>query len=211
MKATVQRYNLILAPVLVAGIPLLLYTLDDVPRRTVLKETLSLLTLLGFCFLLGQFYLSRSHRMVRRFRMSRVLRVHQWIGYGFTGLLLLHPFFIVVPRFFEAGVAPGEAFLTMITTFTTPGILLGLTAWGLLLLLLLTSWARRRLGLRYKTWRWFHGVLSLVFLITALWHALDLGRHTTGPLAFYLIAGAVLGAGPLVQRYRSEIKTGVTS
>jgi DMSO/TMAO reductase YedYZ heme-binding membrane subunit len=75
--------------------------------------------------------------------------------------MLLHPVFPVVPKFYESGVSPSEAFITIQTTFN-PGVLLGMLAWSLLLTIGITAPARNRLPMTYKRWREFHGMLGVL-------------------------------------------------
>ena len=135
-----------------------------------------------------------------------MVQLHKIIAYVFISFLLLHPFLIVVPRYFEAGIEPGEAFTTMLTTWSSRGIILGLTAWCLMLLLGLSSIFRKRLGMKYTTWRVFHGILSMVFIVLATWHATDLGRHTDLPMSVYMIALGGLGVFQLLRVYLIKSK-----
>jgi hypothetical protein len=73
------------------------------------------------------------------------MNYHKIIGYTFAIALLVHPVLLVVPRFLEAGVGPGEAFITILTTFTSQGVVVGIIAWCLLLVLAITSFIRRKL------------------------------------------------------------------
>jgi predicted ferric reductase len=55
--------------------------------------------------------------------------------------------------------------------------------------------------MRYTTWRIFHATLAILFIVLAVWHALDLGRHATLSMALYIIllaAGAIL---PVAMHY----------
>jgi len=185
------------------GLPLLLWALADAPRRTTLKESFSLLFILAFALMLGQFYLTRGGRSVfGGSKMGPVISMHKFVGYTFAAVLLVHPVLIVVPRYFESGIDPREAFTTMVTTFESRGILLGLAAWGLMLTLGLTSLVRKRLPMRYGTWKLIHGILSALLIALAAWHAIDLGRHTGGAMSIYIV---VLAAGAILLLARSMI------
>ncbi|MGB4828238.1 MAG: hypothetical protein WBP18_13385, partial [Paracoccaceae bacterium] len=61
MKLSARAYAIITGLTVFVGLPLLFYALGDAPRRSVLKEALSLLTLLAFTMMLGQFFLARSN------------------------------------------------------------------------------------------------------------------------------------------------------
>lgn len=207
MKTQVQTYMRIAALLLFIALPLLIWALGDVPRRTVLKEAISLLTILSFSMMILQFFLSRGNgKILKAHRTGKVVKLHKIIGYVFVSFLLLHPFLIVVPRYFEAGVDPGEAFTTMLTTWDSKGIILGLSAWCLMLVLGLSSIFRKRLGMKYTTWRVFHGILSMAFIVLATWHATDLGRHTDLPMSVYMIALGGLGVFQLLRVYLIKSK-----
>ncbi len=159
------------------GIPLLFWAMGNFPERSVLKESLSVITVLAFCQMVGQFFWTRANRSaVAELKMNKVVKYHKIMGYTLVIFLLFHPLCLVVPRFFESGVSPVDAFITIITTMNQ-GVVLGIIAWCLMLVLGITSFARDKLPMKYKTWRVFHGILALLFIAVAAWHAIDLGRH----------------------------------
>jgi len=188
------------------GLPVLFYLLGDAPRRSFLKEALSIVTLLAFSLMLGQFFLARSNRaLLALFRAPAIQKVHKWIAYGAISVIFLHPFFIVLPRWFEAGVKPWDAFWTMVTTFDSLGILLGLFAWVAMVAIGLTAFFRMTLMKRFKSgyrgWRAFHAVLTVSFTVAAVWHAVDLGRHTDLAMSAMFIGLAAAGIGLLARLY----------
>lgn len=202
MRRDMKTYNRLAGILFFLALPLLFWALGDAPRRTLLKDSISILTILAYFLMLGQFFLSRGNKKVlKAHKMGKVVNLHKIIGYIFVSILLVHPFLIVVPRFFEAGIAPGEAFSTIISTWDSQGIILGMIAWGLMLILGLTSVFRKRLGLKYTTWRMFHGLLSIAFISLASWHAMDLGRHTDLPMSVYMGVIATLGVLLLSRTY----------
>ncbi len=175
--------------VLVAGIPVIFVLMGDFPKRTLLKDFLSLLTLLSLCLSVGQFVWCRNTNNIFNGRQNNALaKFHNGVGYAVVTILLLHPFFLILPRFFERGMTPIKAFTTIITTSSSIGIVLGIISWAVLVILGLTSFARKKLPFRFTRWRIFHGILSSLFLLTGTWHAIDLGRHTSFSVALLLIA-----------------------
>lgn len=199
-----KNFGFVSALLLFPGLPSLLYALGNHPGRSTLKEALSILTLLAFCFMILQFFLARSnHSMLSDFKMGRIVKLHKIIGYIFTCVLLVHPFLLVIPRYFEAGVDPLDAFLTIVTTWETPGLVVGIIAWFFMVILGLTSLFRKRLSISYKVWRVFHGILAIAFIVLSTWHVIDLGRHTTLPLAIYIIFTATIGVLLLLKKYLS--------
>ena len=92
--------------------PLLIWATGNFPERSLLKEYLSIITILAFWQMIGQFFWTRTSRSVlTNLKMSRVVNYHKVIGYIFITILSLHPLYLVIPRCFEAGVTPVDAFL----------------------------------------------------------------------------------------------------
>lgn len=200
------KYNkLIPAASLFIGLPLLLWALGDFPRKNLLKEFLSVLTILAFCFMLAQFYFTRHNRYFARGReFAMVVKIHRYIGYIFIGVLMLHPFFIVLPRFFEAGVDPVDAFVVMVTELDSIGVVLGLIAYGLMILIFLTTYFRNKFRLDYRLGRMFHGYLSVLFIIAAAWHVINIGRHSSTSFSVYIVLMAFSGVIHLFLTYYTE-------
>lgn len=202
MNADIKRYHLAGAVVVFVAVPVMLFGLGDVPRRLLLKEVFSLLTVLAFSLMLGQFFIARSNRyFVRAFKFSTALSVHKAIGYSVVGLFLIHPVLIVLPRTFEGGISPFDALVTLLATFESLGVVLGLIAWGLMFVIGVTSLLREQLGLGYPAWKVFHGVLSMLFIIAASWHALELGRHMDGIMTAFVVVLASTGVVMLLRQY----------
>jgi predicted ferric reductase len=175
------------------GLPLLLWILGGFPERSFLKESLSVVTMLSFFFMIGMFFWSRANAVVvKDLRMRRTIKIHKTIGYTCVSVMLLHPLFLVLPRCFEAGVSPDDAFVTIVTTFHT-GIVLGMLAWILLLTLGMTALMRNQLPMTYKTWRRWHGILAVVFIAVAAWHAIDLGRHSNLAMSSLIVLLTAVG------------------
>jgi predicted ferric reductase len=189
VKSDINKCRLIAAALMVMLPPLVLLILGDTPRRSLRKETLSMLTLAAFFFMLGQFLLVRGARFVTAgVRFSRLLTLHKVIGYSVVSLLLVHPLLIVLPRAFEGGISPGAALMQILTTIDSPGVVLGMISWVLMLVIGATSLLRARLGLDYRTWRLVHSLLSVLLVVTASWHAIELGRHTDAALSLLVVA-----------------------
>ncbi len=202
MENKIKTYNRIAAVLVFIGLPVLFWALGDTPRRSNLKETISIITLVAFSMMLAQFYLARSNRQIlKEHKMSKVVKWHKAIGYIFVGILIFHPFLIVVPRYFESGVSPKEAFLTLITTFDNFGVILGMIAWVLMFIIGLTSMIRDQLPMSYKTWRVVHGILSITFIAAATWHAIELGRHTDKAMSAFMMIMAAGGVLLLLKTY----------
>ena len=186
-------------------IPLFILSLQTLPPRTLLKESTSVLVIVGFFFLLGQFYLNRSNKFfVKIYKMFKIIKLHKIIGYTVIAIFFIHPFLIVLPRFFEAGVDPIYAFWLMITDFKSLGIIFGLIAWCVMIALLLTSFYKDKLNMTYSKWRLLHIVLSVVFISTALWHVIDLGRHMNEIMILFIFLLVCIAVYQLRKLYFSK-------
>lgn len=202
MKKRNYIVKLISLVIIFIAVPITLYNLGDFPRRNLLMETISLITIIGFTLLLSQFFTTRINRkLVKKIRMVNVLKIHTIIGYLFILILLLHPIFIIVPKFFDNSVTPIDAFIRLITTFNSLGVILGLVAYVCMVILLITSFFRFKLKLTYRTWRSIHGYFTMLFIITATWHVIDLGRHSNTPFSIYYILMVASGIFYLLKTY----------
>lgn len=202
MKEFINKYNFITKTIFFAAIPLLLWYLGDVPLRSTFKESISILTILAFSAMIGQFYLTRGYRTIHKeLKVSNLVRVHKFFGYIFIPILFIHPFLIVLPRYFESSVEPMDAFWTIITQFNSIGIILGLTAWTLMIAIGTTSFLRSKLMMGYKTWRILHGVLSISFIAVAAWHVIDLGRHSDLAMSIFFVVISIGGIILLFNTY----------
>ncbi len=202
MDTIIKKQNFLIALSTFIGLPLLVWFLGDYPVRTVFKESISVLTILAFFMMLAQFFLSRSNSSIMKvYHFKDILKIHKVIGYIFVGFFMLHPFLIIMPRFFEPGILPQDAFWKLITTFETTGQIVGLIAYVLMFILGATSMFRNKLGIKYITWKYLHGFLSILFVIFATWHAVDMGRHSEKAMSIWVILLAVGGSAMLLKTY----------
>lgn len=209
MKLNAQPFVFALTATTFIGLPLLLYVQGEAPVRSWLKEGLSVLTILAFTLMLMQYFLARSNEtLLRLFKGPSVQKVHKYIAYSAISILALHPFLIVLPRYFEAGIKPWDAFWIMVTNVNSLGVVLGLIAWAAMISLGITAYARtnlmRRFKNRYRGWRAFHAFLAVSFTVVAIWHAIELGRHTDLAMSSFFLVIATLGVGMLAGLYRPE-------
>ena len=196
---------LIVSGLVFLTLPALIYsTGDTAPTRTILKDSISILTIIAFFQMLGQFYLARSIKYpIAGHVQKEIFGLHILLGCLCTTLLLVHPLLIVLPHYFESGISPLQAFMIIITT-GSPGVLTGLAAWLLLLTIFISSLLRNRIPLRYRDWRRLHGLMSSAFIVLGGWHAIYLGRHMNRPLSAYIIVLFAAGLFSLMQKYISE-------
>ncbi|APY11925.1 hypothetical protein BWZ22_12110 [Seonamhaeicola sp. S2-3] len=186
-------------------VPLIFYFTGNFPRRSTLMETFSILTILSFSLLLSQFFTTRlNYKLMKQIRMVNVVAIHRFIGYTFISVILLHPFFIIIPKFFDNGVTPIDAFVRLITTFSSTGVILGLIAYTTMLVLMITAFFRFKLHLKYKTWRKLHGYLTLLFVSVATWHVVNIGRHSNTSFTVYYVLMVVIGVFYLMRTYLTK-------
>lgn len=198
-KKTYKQITLIL---IFFVLPVLFYVLGDSPRRTVLKEMISLATILAFLSMIMQIYLTRaSMSFFKDFKKAGLVKWHKVLAYIFIGVLLAHPLLIVLPRFFEAGIEPQDAFLEILSNFNKQGLFLGLLSWSTMFIIGITAFFRDKLPFSYKTWRFIHGILSITFIITASFHVIDLGRHINTPMTLLISILSIIGIASLLRIY----------
>jgi predicted ferric reductase len=202
MENRLKIYNRITVIAVFVALPVLIYTTGSFPRRTLLKETISLLTILAFFVMLVQFYLSRANsKLLKAHKMGKVIKWHKVLGYVFVGILLVHPFLIVLPRYFEAGVGVNDAFFELLSNFNQQGLLLGLIAWIVMFILGLMAIFRSRLPFAYTIWRVIHGYLSIVFVLIATLHVIAMGRHMNQVMIGLISTLAFVGVFMLLKKY----------
>ena len=202
MSKNIKTLYIFLATTILIGLPIIFFILGNLPQRTILKNSISIITIISFFILFGQFFLSKINESIKDiFNYAKVVKVHKRIGYVVLPILIIHPILVVVPRFFEVGASPSESFIKMITTLDSLGVILGIIAWILMLSLGLTSMFRNKLNISYKTWKVFHGVLSLFFIIFASWHAIEIGRHMNLAMSILIILLTLISTILIIKTY----------
>ncbi len=192
MKKTTHSSFITRSLLVYTAIPVFIFLLENQTGRALYKETISLITIIAYCLLTGQFFWSRlNFHAIRSTSAKKLVTLHNTVGYICILVLMLHPLLLVVPRFIDRGVAPADALLVIITTFTSKGVVLGIIAWFLMIIIGLTSLFRKKMRLRYPDWQVLHGILSLLFIVAATWHATELGRHASFAMSrlFVIFAG----------------------
>lgn len=202
MELIIKKYNILVGIFVFICIPILLYIFGDSFNRTTLKEILSIVTILSFTLIFSQFFISRINEDIKYGnKINKILNFHKYLGYTIVTILFLHPLYIVLPRFFEAGVGPTDAFWIMITNYDNLGVLLGIISWILMLVLGVTSYLRFKLGFEYKNWKLLHGIISVLFIVTSSWHVITLGRHSDYAMSLFFILLVVISIIKLLINY----------
>jgi predicted ferric reductase len=138
-------------------------------------ELVGLLSIVGLSMMLFQFALTaRVDAVAGRSGVDNTMRVHTRFGEYLGYLILLHPFLIVLPRFF---VAPSFALGDVWDLFTRPETSTGMYAWSLMLVWVLMAVFKEKTGLSYEAWRYTHSAGFVAIIILATHHAVTIGRH----------------------------------
>lgn len=202
MKDNNKKQYLVPGFILYLAIPLFYMIFGNFESRTILKEVISLAVVGSLFIFLGQFYLSRANIInIKGHKFSTVINIHKVLGYAAIIIILLHPILIIVPRYFESSLEISDALTLILTDFGSKGIVLGMIAMALMLAIGILSILRKKLKIKYTTWRYIHGGLSLIFAILASWHAVDLGRHMDSFLSTYTIIMASISIVFLIRLY----------
>ncbi|MEM8570952.1 MAG: ferric reductase-like transmembrane domain-containing protein [Pseudomonadota bacterium] len=92
---------------------------------------------------------------------------HVWVGAGIVSCVILHVVGLYV-------TSPPDTLDALLLVSPTPFSVYGVTAmWGVALTVLLVV-LRRRLPLRYGTWRLIHNVLAFIVVVATVVHALQI-------------------------------------
>jgi predicted ferric reductase len=116
--------------------------------------------------------ISRIKAAAAAFGEDSLQLFHNLMGMVALGLLLVHPFLLIISGY------PAACWLNPFAdcaNASTRGASLALYA---LLILVGSSVWRRRLGIRYEAWQVLHGLLALFVLYAALVHITIIGRYT---------------------------------
>ena len=139
------------------------------------------LALLGLQFALA----ARSVRIHGVLGSDVLLQFHRQITVLIAVLIYAHP---IILFFWD------PRFLALLNIFTSPlRAKLAVIACVMLLLLIITSVWRRKLGLRYPVWQALHTALALIVVITGLLHVLLIGYYVNEPWeqALWMVYSAV--------------------
>lgn len=182
-----------------AATPVALASFQAVPTQSAFQHLVLLLSLMAFGLVLGQFWLSRRlARMPGGISMAGIHRIHRIIGYTTGAFFLLHPFLMVVRRFWVLESNPMHNFRELITA---PAMLPAIAAWFFMIVMIILSASGFRRALRPLNWRIAHGLLSSAFVAMATWHVVATGRHSNQMMSLFWIALTVWAVAPLLFSY----------
>ncbi len=140
--------------------------------------------MLAYAIILVEFLLSGRFRSISaHIGMDVTMRVHQLFARCALALALLHPFLY---RGAFNPPLPWDTTRQASLTWDFGALATGIAAWILLPAFVLMAIGRDRVGFKYETWRWMHGIGALLIAGLLLHHALAAGRYSADPV----LAGA---------------------
>lgn len=166
--------GLALAPI---GLAATAYPLEARPS---VDDIASALGLVAFAVLLVEFLFSGRYRWVSgRIGIDRTMRIHRWVAYATTALILIHPFLYAGP-----GGSPWPWFSGRDPALglATGSLAAGVAAWVLVAALVLTAVDRRGLPVRHEIWRAAHTAGALLLGALVAVHAFTAGGYSSTPL-----------------------------
>jgi len=151
------------------------FTSEHVSYRGWFTELVTMLSMGGFSMMLGQFLLSgRMGSLSSKTGVDNGMLLHRKVGEYLALLFFLHPFLIVLPRFW---ISSNFAVDDMLSLFTEDLTLNGFYAWALMIVWVLMSMFKDKIGMPYEAWRITHGIGAIVIVILATDHVITIGRH----------------------------------
>ena len=124
-------------------------------------------------------------------RVSKVTatNVHHYLGIAMLPLLALHLGGLLIDKFRPFGLL--DLFAPLHSTFRPVSVAFGIAAMYLSIVVLLTTWAKRRLGTTW--WRRFH-LASVPAFTVAMVHGVWTGTDSVQPLVWwmYMVTGAIV-------------------
>ncbi len=156
-------------------IPYLWSLTQDLEQRGWYETVIVALSIVGLTALLAQYLLAgRLQTVTEVTGIDNGMRIHRKAGELVALFFFLHPFLIVLPRFW---LAPQLAIDDLWLMLTTAESATGVYAWAIMSIWILLAVFRDRLPITYEAWRISHGIGLVAVAILATWHAVTVGRH----------------------------------
>ncbi|MEG3766976.1 ferredoxin reductase family protein [Alteromonas sp. 14N.309.X.WAT.G.H12] len=156
-------------------VPWVLSFEDGLAIRGLFQESVVFLTIVGMTMMYLQFLFSTRHPAISNtLGIDQGMRLHRKMGEWLGLLFFLHPLLILAPRFW---LAPQLAWGDLWSAFSADESLTGLIAWFGLIIWVLMSMFKEKVGLSYEAWRYGHSIGFVAIIILATHHAVTVGRH----------------------------------
>lgn len=160
-------------------LPLLTAALADPDRvaQSFLVETAVAAGFIGFALMALEFALiSRINAAAQPFGEDSVQLFHNLMGVVSLAFVLAHPIMLII------GGYPADCWLNPFSSCANLATQTAFLSVFILLLLIGLSLWRKKLGLKYEHWQFFHGVFALIVIFAALIHIFMIGRYTSTPI-----------------------------
>ena len=175
-----RRPPLLLSRVIViymalALVPYVFSVTQGLEQRDLFPTLISALSIAGLTALFAQYALSGRLQSVTQYAgIDNGMRIHRKAGEIIALFFFLHPFLIVLPRFW---IAPQLAVDDLWLMLTSSESATGVYAWALMGFWVVFAMLRDKLPITYEAWRISHGIGLVAVAILATWHAVTVGRH----------------------------------
>jgi predicted ferric reductase len=170
-----KKHKLLLGYLLLLTIPFFATQMLDMDTKSGYAGLLSVVNTLAVMAFFVQFPLGSRLKQLPLFaNIDWSIKRHKQIGKWIGVIFLLHPVFILAPRFL---VSVNDGLDSAIKVLTAPQMLTGLIAWGLMIAWIILSIFKEKLPMRYETWRLMHvlGFVAITILVTL--HLTSVGQH----------------------------------
>lgn len=131
--------------------------------------------------------------------MSKHKQVGKWLGIFF----LLHPLLILAPRFL---ISFDDGMTSVREAVTSPQLLTGIIAWVVMILWVLASVFKDRIGIKYETWRLTHLLGFTAICVLATLHVTSVGHNGQFDAQFNLLWWGLCAISLLLVFYNQVVK-----
>ena len=153
----------------------ILSTPDRIPQPMIVEIGVGA-GFVGYALMALEFALiSRIKSAAAAFGEDALQLFHNLMGMAALGFLLAHPILLIIFGY------PANCWLNPFASCANLATRTAALALYALILLVLTSVGRKRLGIRYEVWYVTHGLFALFVVVVSLVHIFILGRYTTTP------------------------------
>jgi len=129
---------------------------------------------IGFSIMSLEFALiSRINAAAQPFGEDSLQLFHNIMGTTALGFVLAHPILLIISGY------PANCWLNPFASCANISTITAFLSIVVLLLLIITSIWRKRLGIRYEVWYVLHGLFALFVIFVALVHIFLIGRYTS--------------------------------
>lgn len=182
-------------------VPYLWSLSQGLEQRGIFETLVIAISIAGLAALFAQYLLAgRMQAITRHTGIDNGMRIHRKAGEIIALFFFLHPFLIILPRFWIAPQLAVDDFWLMLTSSESAT---GVYAWAIMSILVLLAMFKDRLPLTYEAWRISHGLGLVAVAILATWHAVTVGRHGVYEAWFDVmwIAMCTVAVGTLAYTY----------